>query len=249
MAKPFAISFYNSAAWKACRDSYVSERTVIDGGMCERCQEVPGEELHHKQVLTAANIHDSDVTLSRDNLKWLCKNCHFAAHRELIMTSVRRAKPKPILNDMGYYFDDNGELRQTKTFIVWGSPGSGKTTYVRANMHHGDLVVDLDEIKRALSLQDRAHSADNLLGTALSVRDCVYDLMVSGEVDARTKWVIATLPARDKRQALAQKLGAELIYIDSTYHECISRVKADTSRGGELERLYQVDSWWERFQV
>ena len=37
MAKAFAKSFYDSAAWQSARDSYISERISIDGGACERC--------------------------------------------------------------------------------------------------------------------------------------------------------------------------------------------------------------------
>ncbi len=39
MAKGFAKIFYNSARWKRCRDSYIQQRRIIDGGMCEECHD------------------------------------------------------------------------------------------------------------------------------------------------------------------------------------------------------------------
>ncbi len=43
MAKGFAKIFYNSARWKRCRDSYIQQRRIIDGGMCEECHDRFGD--------------------------------------------------------------------------------------------------------------------------------------------------------------------------------------------------------------
>lgn len=230
MAKPFAQSFYNSANWKLCRESYISQRVAIDGGLCEECGESVGEELHHVQPLTVNNIHDAEITLNHDNLKWLCKDCHFKAHREIIVEGFKKRKVKKIVNDAGYYFDDNGEMRQAKTYIVWGSPASGKTTYVREHKQDGDLVVDLDLIKQAISMSNSKDTPTNLLPVAIGIKEYIYDLIEDGDIDCKNKWIVATLPNRKERLELAERLDAELIYIDSTYHDCIKRVDKDSER-------------------
>lgn len=74
--KPFAKSFYNSAAWRNCRTSYISRRRMIDGGLCEKCRERAGYIVHHKKALTPQNINNPSITLSYDNLEYLCKPCH-----------------------------------------------------------------------------------------------------------------------------------------------------------------------------
>ena len=74
--KEFAKKFYNSAAWKKCRASYISQRRMTDGGLCEICGERPGFIVHHKTALTPANIGDPNITLSHDNLAYVCKPCH-----------------------------------------------------------------------------------------------------------------------------------------------------------------------------
>ena len=63
MAREFAKSFYNSAAWKKCRLAYIAYRKRVDGGMCESCHEVAGYIVHHKTELTPENINNPDIAL------------------------------------------------------------------------------------------------------------------------------------------------------------------------------------------
>ena len=76
MAKEWAKPFYNSKAWKQCRKSYIQKRTLIDGGLCEICHKLPIYIVHHKNILTPANINDPDVTLNHCMLQGVCKECH-----------------------------------------------------------------------------------------------------------------------------------------------------------------------------
>ena len=83
MAREFARAFYKSAAWLKARDAYI--RSV--DGLCERCLErgrlVPGAIVHHRVHLTPDNVGDPDVTLSFDNLEYVCRDCHAAEHPEI----------------------------------------------------------------------------------------------------------------------------------------------------------------------
>lgn len=76
MAKEFAKQFYQSPAWKKCRKAFISYRRSLDGGLCEICHERPGFIVHHKILLTPANINDPDVTLNFGNLQYVCLECH-----------------------------------------------------------------------------------------------------------------------------------------------------------------------------
>ena len=82
--KEFAKGFYNSAAWKKCRRAYIDSRIMVDGGMCERCGERVGYIVHHKELLTPTNITDPNITLSFDNLQYVCKPCHDEEEGHLI---------------------------------------------------------------------------------------------------------------------------------------------------------------------
>ena len=76
MAKSYAKRFYDSRAWARCRDSYIAQRRVIDGGMCEKCHNQIGYIVHHRVMLTPENINDSDISLNHELLEYVCKECH-----------------------------------------------------------------------------------------------------------------------------------------------------------------------------
>jgi len=74
--KDFAKSFYQSKAWKKCRQAYISKRMGIDGGLCEVCGVEQGYIVHHVIPLTEENINNPVITLNHLNLKYECKQCH-----------------------------------------------------------------------------------------------------------------------------------------------------------------------------
>ena len=76
MAKDWAKAFYNSPAWRAVRQSYISERVSIDGGLCEVCHQRLGYIVHHKKKLTPLNVYDPSIALNKENLSYECKYCH-----------------------------------------------------------------------------------------------------------------------------------------------------------------------------
>lgn len=82
MAKEFAKRFYNSKRWKKCRKSYISNRVLVDGGLCEVCKKELGYILHHKQEITLTNINDVDITLNHCNLEYVCHDCHNDEHNK-----------------------------------------------------------------------------------------------------------------------------------------------------------------------
>lgn len=78
--KPWAETFYKSAAWRACRSAAISR----DAYLCQDCLKqgryTPAEEVHHITWLTPENINDPSITLNLDNLVSLCRECHQARH-------------------------------------------------------------------------------------------------------------------------------------------------------------------------
>ena len=95
MAKEYARAFYNSTAWKQCREAY----KISVHHLCELCGS-PGYYVHHKTHLTPRNINNPRVTLSFDNLRLLCATCHKGVHYNGFATSD------------GLTFDDDGNLIQ-----------------------------------------------------------------------------------------------------------------------------------------
>lgn len=87
--------FYQRKAWKACRESYIGKRILIDGGLCEICEDRIGKEVDHIIELNEHNVNDPEISLNHDNLQYLCKECH---------------NMKTFGNtNRGVFFDENGE--------------------------------------------------------------------------------------------------------------------------------------------
>lgn len=248
MAKGFAKKFYASDAWRRCRDGYIAERVKIDGGMCELCHRVPGEEVHHVKMLTPGNISDPEVSLSWKNLKFLCRDCHFKVHRELILEGFKRKSRQRILNDRGFYFDESGRMRKMEVTIVYGAPMSGKTTYVRDHMNESDLVVDLSEIEKALGWHTNSGTS-NLLPLALRIREMIYQLIEDRDqlIDCRHTWVIATLPHKKEREDLARRLDADLYMCEATQKDCEDRARQGDEEDKQLE-LALIEKWFEDYE-
>lgn len=221
---------------------------IRDMGLCQYpgCSN-PAEEVHHIVELTPANINDPAVALSMDNLISLCRDCHFKIHRQKILENYQRNRKKRILKN-GLWFDDTGMIRPMEAYIVHGSPGAGKSRYVEEHREPEDMVVDLDMILDALG-QDR-NGRRNLLDLGMYLRDCIYDLIEERDerVDCHRCWVIATLPKRDDRDKLAERLQAELIHIDTEQMECIARVEADPKRTDKQLAIATVEKYFERFE-
>lgn len=76
MAQEWAKAFYRSKKWIKCRSSYIKERILEDGGLCEECHDKPGYIVHHKIILTPENISDPEIALNHRYMEYVCKNCH-----------------------------------------------------------------------------------------------------------------------------------------------------------------------------
>ena len=83
--------FYRSAEWQIAR----AEKIASVNGRCEKCGGI-GEEVHHIIELTPENINNPEITLGKNNLILLCKDCHNKEHNRF--KKAKRA------------FDSNGNL-------------------------------------------------------------------------------------------------------------------------------------------
>lgn len=244
MAKEYAKQFYKTKAWQKCRNAFFSSKF----GICELCGK-PGKEVHHKKHITPANISDPDITLNWDNLQLLCSSCHCAIHdKSYEMYRARTRKDTGIAN--GLCFDDDGNIIENKNvFIVWGSPASGKTSYVKEHKGKYDLVVDLDSIIEALSMTNGKKITEDYLPFALDIRELLYSLIADRTYHFDKAWVIATLPKRDERLALQKRIKAELIYIATSMEECLKRAKRDDERQNKELQYKIIEKYFKTLEI
>lgn len=206
-------SFYASEEWITLRLLLINQR----GNRCEHCKKIipKSRDLigHHKIELTPENVHDRMISLNPERIEIICFDCHNKVHRRF-----------------GY---QSGK----KVYIVYGPPMSGKSTFVRENVNRGDIVVDMDSLYTAVSMQPTYDKPDNLFSNVMGVHNLLIDNIKTRLGKWHDAWIIGGYADRYKRERLANDLGAELIFCNVSKEECLKRLEVDE------DRQYRKDEW------
>lgn len=207
-----ASQFYCSREWKQMRKQLLATRRNPEDGLLydEYSGEVIINEcdaiIHHKVALTERNLNDYNIALNPDNLMVVTHKSHGIIHRR---------------------FEWQSYSWQRKVYIVFGAPCAGKTTYVRDNLSVGDLVLDLDAIWQALSLQQSHVYSEDLKPIVFGVRQFLLDKIKIRDGTWDVAWVLSTEVLPTEQQRMCERLGAEPIYIDTGEAECLRRLRAE----------------------
>lgn len=173
---------------------------------------------HHVIELTEENYTDANISLNPDNIKLVHHKCHNIIHNKLSYSS-------------------------RQVYIVYGSPLSGKTTYVNEVAESGDLIIDLDSIWQCVSGQPRYVKPNRLKSVVFNVRDNLLESVKYRRGKWLNAYIIGGYPLANERERLASTLGARLIYIDSSKEECIKRLSQCQDRDISEWTKY-IDTWW-----
>ena len=133
-------------------------------------------------------------------------------------------------------------------FVVSGAPGSGKSTYVKNNATNKDIVLDLDELCKAIQGASGIHQDHKaVLSAALAARDAIYNEIENETGEWERAFIITADPDDHKVLDLVRRFSAEHIKIKASREECISRIMNDPTRKGDEERQTRiVDDWFNR---
>lgn len=206
-------SFYASEKWIKFRLYIITQR----GLRCEHCGELVAKHkeltLHHIKELTPENVHDVNISLNPDNVLVVHHGCHNKIH-----------------NRFGYQ-------AKREVYIVFGSPMSGKTTFVKENMQRGDLAVDIDRLYGAVSMLPSHDKPENLFSNVIGIHNLLLDNIKTRLGKWNNAWVIGGYADKYKRDRLADDLGAEIIFCDVSKDECLRRLELDKVR------KYRKDQW------
>lgn len=132
-------------------------------------------------------------------------------------------------------------------YIVYGPPASGKSTYVREHKKKGDLVVDFDLIKQAISMNGKTEDICGLYNVAEGIREYLLTLIESRKINCANAWVIGSLADAAERIALKCRLKGELIYMNTTKEQCVARAIKDEERLDKELQLKIIDKWFENY--
>lgn len=204
--------FYKSADWKKFRDIIIAERTAPDGFIYDEYSGQPIIKaydivLHHKEPLTFENVNNPMISLNPDNIMIVSHASHNEIH-----------------NRFNLY-------QRQRVYIVHGAPLSGKKTFVQQAKGDRDLVVDIDRLWSAITMEPLYVKNNYLKSNVFEIRNALIDQVRTRTGQWTTAWIIGGYPRRGERERLADRLGAELIHIDTSKAECMDRLAQDTGRG------------------
>ena len=218
-------SFYASPVWRNFRAGIIAERKLI----CEHCGKLIAKQrdahVHHKIHLTEDNYKDASIALNPENVMLVHKDCHDQIHERFAYAP-----------------------RGKRVFIVYGMPLSGKSTYVEERKGRLDIVLDMDSLYQAITWLPPYDKPDSLLPIVKGVYNHLLDNIKTRFGRWKTAWVIGGFADKYQRERLADELGAELVYMECTREEAISRIyECEKRRHMVDEYTKYIDRWLERY--
>lgn len=225
-------NFYKSRKWEQLRLQLILERRNDRGEViCEHCKNPIVHKYdtigHHIEELTPANVNDFNISLNPSNIALVHLKCHNRIHKRF-----------------------NGQISNAdkKVYIVYGSPCSGKTTFVRENMEAGDIVIDIDELWRAVSFQEEYIKPNELKENVLVLHSHLLEQVKMRIGKWSTAWVVGSYPNLMDRVRLSNELGAKLIHIDTDKENCLSNL-LKRNNNGDILMLWEkyIKDYWDKY--
>lgn len=220
-------TFYKSPEWYKLMQVIKTERLNARGELiCEHC----GKPIiktydcigHHQIALDESNVNDYNISLNPENIILVHHRCHNKIHNRL-------------------------GIGVKNIYLVYGSPLSGKNTFVRDNMNDGDIVVDIDNIWQCVSNCDRYVKPNRLRSNVFQIRDAMLDMIRTRNGNWLNAWIIGGYPLISERERLCKRLNAREIFIDTPKDECIQRLHENPDGRDISEWEKYIEDWWEKY--
>lgn len=198
--------FRNSGIWKNTRNKYVFMRFKDhDYVTCDRCGKkilTPYDGIvHHKIELTNSNINDPKITLSPDNFEFVCLDCHNKEHKRFGYQGLKTV------------------------YVIHGCPCAGKSTYVREHAHKNDLIVDIDRIYTAVSINDMYDKPKAIQSAVFTLYNGLLDMVKRRTGAWEDAYVITSNRYAKQVERMVDELKAEYIHIPCEYKVAVERMK------------------------
>ncbi len=220
-------TFYKSKQWQKLLEVIKMERVNDEGQLiCWHCGKPITKAYdcigHHTIFLTEDNVNNADISLNPALIQLVHHRCHNLIH-----------------NKLGY--------TKREVFLVYGSPLSGKTTYVNSVSEPGDLIVDINNIWACVSGYNIHYlKPARLNAVVFKLRDTLLESVKYRLGKWNNAYIIGGYPLIGERERLCKELGAREIYIESTKEECLDRLMMmDIENKKDFENY--INDWWRKF--
>lgn len=129
-----------------------------------------------------------------------------------------------------------------RAVVLCGPPCAGKTTLAHHLAGPGDVVLDFDDIARAMGSPDWWIHPEPYRTMAEQHMQARILAAITGEADG-TAWIIRTAPRPHHRARLAQDLDAQVYVLNPGQAECVRRA-AQRPRGTR----HAIGSWYHHYR-
>lgn len=111
-------------------------------------------------------------------------------------------------------------------YLIYGSPCSGKSTYIKEHFKAGDIVCDVDRIYSALCFNEEHQTELYAQEIASKLNDTLLDIIRDREGHWKNAYVVSLANTKEKLDKVIERVNAdEAIYIDTPFEVCIKRAK------------------------
>lgn len=178
--------------------------------------------LHHKTPLTMLNVNDFNVSLNPDNIMIVSQKSHNEIHARF------------------------GYCAERKVYYVYGSPCSGKTTFVNKIKGNSDIVIDIDNIWQCITGGRKYEKPNALKANVFAVRDLLIDQIKTRAGKWERAYIIEGGAFKGERERKIAFLGAEPIFIDTDKQTCLKRLASDKERTQEQKKQWAtyIEQWF-----
>lgn len=213
-------NFYKSNEWFKLTSQLKIDRVNEDGELiCQHCGKPIIKSYdcicHHTIFLTEENINNVEISLNPDLIQLVHHVCHNKIH-----------------NKLGY--------TKREIFLVYGSPLSGKSEWVKENAEPGDLIVNIDDIWQCVSGCKRYEKPARLNAVVFGVRDRLMEMVKHKVGKWNNCYIVGGFPLISERERLVKELGCREIYIESSREKCLTKAEAL----GLSDYKKFIEDWW-----
>lgn len=220
-------NFYQSKEWCKLLQIIKNERINEYGEIiCEYCGKPILKKYdcigHHSVMLTEDNVNDYSISLNPNLIQLVHHRCHNRIH-----------------NKLGY--------ADRRVYLVWGSPLSGKSSWVNNVKEDGDLIVDMDAIWQCVSGCSRYIRPNRLKSIVFRIRNDMLEMIKLRYGKWSNAYIIGGFPYTSERERLINSLGAEGIFIDTDKAECLRRLHEYPDGRDQSAWEKYIFDWWEKY--
>ncbi|MDD3137547.1 MAG: HNH endonuclease [Lachnospiraceae bacterium] len=220
-------SFYTTKQWVNLVRIIKNDRTNSQGEIiCEHCGRAIVKAYdcigHHIIYLTKENVNDAMISLNPDNVALVHHRCHNKIH-----------------NKLGH--------QERNVYIVWGSPYSGKSSFVKENLQEGDLLVDMDKIWKCISGMESYTKPNRIKSCVFGIHEQLIEMIRVRRGNWINAYVVGGYPFDMERERLQKELGARTIHIDTNKEECIINLKNANDGRDIKEWTEYINTWWNKY--